>query len=101
MAIQKFQVLSTPATFVENVMKELSGRPLGNIVQLKFHSSTIMVHFSKLGTSELQYKVVEQDRGFQAELQKESIAFTHKAFRTEIEKKLSKVLERCGAQMTI
>ena len=67
--------------------------------------NAIVVCFSKFGKSELTYDVTSAaksgpDGPLQARLVNEKIALAHRAFRSDIEGKLKKVLLACGAKVT-
>ena len=91
--------------FVSQVSSQLAGRELGKIVTIAAHANTIVVCFSKFGKSELTYDVAgAPDSGgsglIAATLVSEKIALAHRAFRSDIEGKLKKVLIACGAKLT-
>jgi hypothetical protein len=91
--------------FVSQVSAQLAGRELGKIVSLAAQGNAIVVCFSKFGKSELTYDVaVAANSGssgiMTATLISEKIALAHRAFRSNIEGKLKKVLIACGAKLT-
>jgi hypothetical protein len=89
----------TPADFLSAIETALKGRTLGEIVSMRRDGADVVIVFSRLGTSEVRYRVTERDGGFRCERANEKIAFAHRAFRGEIESKLSKVLEKAGARI--
>ena len=98
--MKSFSVTNTNAkAFVEKVNQQLSGRELGKIVSIAHSGNEITIRFSKLGTTELSYKLSGGEDGFTAELHGEKIAFAHNPFKSEIERKLTAVLKRIGASV--
>lgn len=89
----------SPADFLSAMQSALSGRALGEIVSIRRDGGDVVVAFSKLGSSEVRYRIVERDAGFRCERTTEKIAFAHKAFRGEIEGKIAKLLEKLGARV--
>lgn len=106
MTIKTIEIPSKSAQdFVHQVSSQLAGRELGKIVSLTAPGNAIVVCFSKFGKSELTYDVTSAaksgpDGPLQARLVNEKIALAHRAFRTDIEGKLKKVLLACGAKVT-
>ena len=90
---------STPADFLASFQGALKGRALGDIVSMRRDGGDVLITFSRLGTSEVRFKVTEREGGFRCERGAEKIAFAHKAFRGEIESKVAKVLEKLGAKV--
>ncbi len=91
----------TANDFTQNVGDKLSGRELGKIVSFEVKGDELIVQISKLGKSVLAYGVEKTEHsGFVARLKSEKIALAHRAFRSEIESKLSKVLKECGAEVS-
>jgi hypothetical protein len=91
--------------FVSQVSALLAGRELGKIVSLTAQGNAIVVCFSKFGKSELTYDVAGAPNSgssgiMTATLVSEKIALAHRAFRSDIEGKLKKVLIACGAKLT-
>jgi hypothetical protein len=92
----------THSEFVGKVTESLQGRELGKIVSLEATPQEVIVTFSKLGTSEIVYTCSAASAGgFHATLKGEKIAFTHRAFRSDMESKLAKVMEKLGATVSI
>jgi hypothetical protein len=93
---------SDTSAFAQAFSKALGGRELGKILSVSATTDTLVITMSKLGTSRLKYVVTHQADGrHTAKLQDESIALTHRAFRAEIERKLTRVLESCGASCVV
>ncbi|MCA2961623.1 MAG: hypothetical protein IOD12_15340 [Silvanigrellales bacterium] len=88
-----------PQAFIDGVRAALEGREISKIASFRVSATEIAVIFSKLGTTELVYDVKPKGSGFVASLKSEKVAFTHRAFRADIEGKLRKVMEKCGAKV--
>lgn len=103
MGIQKIQLWNTTLSqFVSQVSDALHGRELGKIVSVNVNGSTLAVSFQKLGRSELEFEFQgNAGQKLIGTLKHEKIALAHRAFRGDIEKKLSKVLVACGAELNI
>lgn len=98
--IKSFSVNSGSANdFVKKVTDSLSGRELGKIASVTLLGENVIITFSKLGKSEVIYSLNKNETGFQCVHKSEQISFTHKAFRSNIEGKLSKILELNGANV--
>lgn len=89
----------TPAQFIEKLKGSLVGRKLGEMVDFKLVEDKLSIVISKLGTSEIVYKLEKAANGFKATLQQEKIAFAHKFGKAEIEDKLKKLLSAIGAKL--
>lgn len=85
--------------FIKKVADSLSQRELGKIASVSLHGENIIITFSKLGKSEVVYTLKNFTEGFQCIHKSEKISLTHKAFRSEMESKLTRVLESNGAQV--
>ena len=101
MAIRSFSFDNAdPAAFARAFTAALQGRELGRILSLTATPQSLVIKMSKLGTSELTYAVTQAADGRRtATLNHEKIALAHRAFRSEIERKLGKVLASCGASL--
>ncbi|APJ03459.1 hypothetical protein [Silvanigrella aquatica] len=96
--IKEFSVSASSANdFVKKVTDSLSTRELGKIASISLSGENVIICFSKLGKSEVIFTLKSTENGFQCIHKSEKISFTHKAFRSDIENKLSKVLESNGA----
>lgn len=84
--------------FVSQVEAALDGRDLGEITKFQLVGQELKVIFTKLGTTELTYKIENLSQGFRAQLSNEKIAFTHRPLKADITAKLAKVMEREGAR---
>ena len=100
--IKSFSVQTGSANeFVKKVADSLTGRELGKIASVTLDGETVVITFSKLGKSEVIYSLNNDTSGFKCVHKSEKISFAHKAFRSDIEDKLSKVLELNGAKVEI
>jgi hypothetical protein len=98
--IKSFSVQSGSANdFVKKVTNSLSERELGKIASLSLSGEDVIITFSKLGKSEVIFSLNNDESGFKCIHKSEKISFAHKAFRSDIEEKLSKVLELNGAEV--
>ncbi|MEY3901617.1 MAG: hypothetical protein RL189_923 [Pseudomonadota bacterium] len=91
----------TVAEFVKRVEASLQGRDLGEITKFALNGLELKVIFSKLGTTELKYKIENRSEGFRAELVSEKVALTHRPLKADITARLARVMEREGAKCTI
>ena len=87
--------------FVKKVETALAGRDLGEITRFKLQGAELCVVFSKLGTTELKYKIEATDSGFRALLVSEKVALTHRPLKADITARLARVMEREGAQCAL
>lgn len=99
--IKSFSVPSGSANdFVKKVADSLAERELGKIASVSLSGEDVVITFSKFGKSEVIFSLSShKDNGFKCIHKSEKISFTHKAFRSDIEEKLSKVLELNGAEV--
>ncbi|MEN9810992.1 MAG: hypothetical protein RLZZ488_2559 [Pseudomonadota bacterium] len=91
----------TVAEFVKRVETSLQGRDLGEITKFSLSGLELKVIFSKLGTTELKYKIENRSEGFRAELVSEKVALTHRPLKADITARLARVMEREGAKCTL
>src|SRR5690242_14583522 len=89
----------SPLVFASRVSEALRGRSLGSIVSVEGRSDAFFVRFDRLGKSEVEYRVTPVGGGFRAEVARESIAFAHRAFRSDIESRLDKLVVKLGAKI--
>lgn len=89
----------SPQAFIDGVRAAIEGREIAKIASFRVSPTEIAVVFSKLGTTELVYDVKTKGAGFVASLKSEKVAFAHRAFRADIEGKLRRVMEKCGAKI--
>jgi len=88
---------STPDQFSEKITRIMRGGELGKIASIKRINNEMIISFSKFGTSTMVYTLEEIGNGFKASLKKEKIAITHSLLKSEIESKLSVLMQRLGA----
>jgi hypothetical protein len=91
----------TITDFVKRVESALQGRDLGEITKFVLEGQELKVVFSKLGTTELKYKIENRPEGFRALLISEKVALTHRPLKADITAKLARVMEREGAKCTL
>ena len=91
----------TITDFVKRVESALQGRDLGEITKFVLEGQELKVVFSKLGTTELKYKIENRPEGFRAVLISEKVALTHRPLKADITAKLARVMEREGAKCTL
>lgn len=96
--MKSFESNTTPIEeFVKKVETALFGRDLGEITRFKLQGTELLVVFSKLGTTELKYKIELTKSGFKASLVSEKVALTHRPLKADITARLARVMEREGA----
>ncbi|MEI7895264.1 MAG: hypothetical protein WCI05_19360 [Myxococcales bacterium] len=99
--MKTFEVSSgSPEEFLEKVRNALSTRTLGKVASMRLDGQDVVVIFSKMGTSEVRYRIERRAEGFRCSHTSEKIAFAHRAFRGDMESKLRVVFEKEGAQVT-
>jgi hypothetical protein len=91
----------TITDFVKRVETALQGRDLGQITKFTLEGQELRVVFSKLGTTELKFRIESRPEGFKAELVSEKVALTHRPLKADITAKLARVMEREGAKCTL
>ena len=89
----------SPREFVDIVQSALQERELGKIASISLEGSDIAVIFSKLGKSQILFAISEADGSFEAKHKSEKIALAHRALRSQIEGKVEKILQKCGAEI--
>ena len=80
----------------DKIMEKLGGRELGKMVSFNPTSDGIEVVISKLGTSKLTFSKTENNGHSIFKLQKEKIAFSHRAFKNEVQEKMRKIIVQAG-----
>ncbi len=90
---------SSPHSFVERVRSILAEKGLDDIVSVQLAGGTLVVRFSRLGTSELRFAVKESDDGFAAEFLGLRVAPLHAPFRGAFEARFEEVLDGVGARL--
>ncbi len=90
----------TPEKFSRKVQKALHLGPLGKITEFKLKDDQFVVAFSQFGTSRIFYQIESSEQGFTASLVKEDVSMMHGMFRKDVEKELTKIMQRFGAEVT-
>jgi len=88
-----------PAEFVERVQGVLADRGLAEYVNLRFEGDELVVGFKWMGSSELRYRISENEAGFRAEPSGERISPFHSPFRQQFEDRFEKVVGAVGARV--
>ena len=89
----------TPADFVERVRSVLADRGLADYVNLRREGDELVVGFRWMGSSELRYRISENDAGFRAEPSGERMSPFHSPFRQQFEDRFEKVVDAVGARV--
>ena len=89
----------TPAEFVERVQGVLADRGLADFVNLRCEGDELVVGFKWMGSSELRYRISENDSGFRAEPSGERMSPFHSPFRQQFEDRFEKVVDAVGARV--
>jgi len=98
--MRSFEVPGSDAdAFVARVRSELAGTDLSRVVHLERRGTQLIVRFSRLGTSELRYDLVEDGDGFRARLTGERIALMHVAFRDAFDRNFERLIARVGGRV--
>jgi hypothetical protein len=84
---------------VKAIEEALGGRSLADMVKFDSNPSSLIVTISKIGTSTLTFARAEAGNEVEYTLKEEKIAFTHKAFKDEVTKKLLSVIEKAGGKL--
>ena len=96
----KFQFKSKDANgIVDSIRNALGGRKLGDMVSFAMEGDNLVVTISKLGTSQLIFTKTDAEDGLVFILSEEKIAFTHRAFKSEVKEKLCRVVEQAGGKI--
>lgn len=83
-----------------SIKSAMGDRALSQIVAFSLEKGLLEVVISKLGTSTLQFKEKQTDKGIEFDLTNEKIAFTHKAFKDDVKAKIVKVIEQAGGKVS-
>jgi len=89
----------TPVEFVERVQGVLADRGLADYVNVRCKGDELVVAFKWMGSSELRYRIAENDAGFRAEPSGERISPFHSPFRQQFEDRFEKVVDAVGARV--
>ena len=84
---------------LSKIQGEIDGREMGKILTFSHAGSELTITIKKLGTSTLNFDVVEKDGGLNIKLMKEKIALSHRPMKKELEQKLKKIVEKIGGSM--
>ncbi len=87
-----------PDTFVERVRGELAGTDLSDVVRIEHLGDQLVVRFTRMGTSELRYDLLEDGDGFRARLVHERIALMHIPFRDAFDRNFERLISRVGGR---
>jgi hypothetical protein len=88
-----------PAEFVERVQGVLAERELADFVNLRCEGDELVVGFKWMGSSELRYRITENETGFRADLSGERMSPFHSPFRQQFEDRFEKVVGAVGARV--
>jgi hypothetical protein len=88
-----------PAEFVERVQGVLAERELADFVNLRCDGEELVVGFKWMGSSELRYRITENETGFRADLSGERMSPFHSPFRQQFEDRFEKVVGAVGARV--
>jgi hypothetical protein len=89
----------SPAEFVERVEGVLAERELADFVNLHCEGDELVVGFRWMGSSELRYRITENQAGFRADLSRERMSPFHSPFRKQFEDRFEKVVGAVGARV--
>ena len=89
----------SPSEFVERVQAVLADRGLAEYVNLHREGDELVVGFNWMGSSQLRYRVSENEVGFRAEPSGERISPFHLPFRQQFEDRFEKVVDAVGARV--
>lgn len=85
-----------PQDIVATIKNRLSGRRLGQIVDITLDNGDLKVTIKKMGTSCLSFSQVNNSDGVHWRLSDEKIAFSHRAFKSEVLEKIVNIVEQAG-----
>jgi hypothetical protein len=83
--------------FIERVKKALSEGGLAEYVYVATDGGELVVNFRWMGSSQLRYRISEDDSGFRAELSGEKMSPLHAPFRQRFEDRFEKIIGAVGA----
>jgi hypothetical protein len=87
------------AEFIDRVRSALADRGLGEYVDVRREGGELVVGFRWLGSSELRYRLSENEAGFRAELCDERMSPFHAPFRQRFEDQFETVVDSVGARV--
>jgi hypothetical protein len=85
--------------FVERVQRVLIDRGLADFVNLRCEGDELVVGFKWMGSSELRYRISENEAGFRADPTGEKMSPFHAPFRQQFEDRFEKVVGAVGARV--
>ena len=85
-----------PEEILEEIKEQLGGRKLGKMLHFDLENGNLGVTIKKMGTSQLYFERVQNGGALIWELQTEKIALAHKAFKSEVLEKLTKIITQTG-----
>lgn len=88
-----------PAEFVARVQGVLAERGLAEYVNLRCERDELVVVFKWMGSSELRYRVTENEAGFRADPSGEKMSPFHSPFRHQFEDRFEQVVGAVGARV--
>jgi len=89
-----------PQKVLSDIKKSLSGRKIGELLDVELSGDDIHVRITKMGTSVLEFSYNDDDDGHRWDLSKEKLAFTHRAFKGEITEKLTRLITSLGGEVS-
>lgn len=90
----------SPSEILSAIKEQLGGRKLGKIIDFTLDKDNLAVTIKKMGTSYLNFKCIGTEKGVRWELEQEKIALTHKTFKKEMIRKLSKAISNTGGKLS-
>ena len=93
-----FEVPVEPEAFVARVRAELRSRGADHLIGVELEGEALVVRVSKLGRSELRYRLIRGDGGFRAELTRQKLAPLHAPFRHAFEERLAQAVTQLGGE---
>ena len=88
-----------PETVYQALEDNLANRELGKLIQLELSDKDLRVEVNKLGTSSLEFQYKLDGAGFIWELRREKIAFSHRAFKSDILAKIGALVDQIGGSI--
>ncbi len=85
--------------FMARVRSKLSQKGYEDFVRMRYERGELVVVFQWMGSSELRYRISENDTGFRADLSGERMSPLHGAFRQAFEERFEKVVGSVGAKV--
>ena len=85
---------------IKTLEEQLDGRKLGQMVQFSSEDGNLKVLINKLGKSTLEFCRADDDDDACFKLEKEKIAFAHRAFKDDITQKIMQVIEKIGGKVS-